>query len=85
MSEIEVLRFMTKLHAAVRRTWLKVIQAYMRIPAPIRKELLLAAREKNSIDKYRAAHEVERQAGLAYVRELGAQARRDLGLSEEER
>ncbi len=70
---------------AMKRAFMAVAEAYSRIPAPIREELMWAARERRSVEKYQAAHQVERQAGLAYVRELGAQARRDLGLPEEER
>jgi hypothetical protein len=74
---------LTDITEALRRSYLKVFEAFMRIPEPLREALVLAAREQRSIDKYNAAHEAERQAGLAYVRKLGAQARRDLGLPEE--
>lgn len=76
---------LTDITEALRRSYLKVFEAFMRIPEPVREALILAAREQRSVDKYRATHEAERQAGLAYVRELGAQARRDLGMPEEER
>lgn len=81
----EIVEFVDGFRKAMKRMVQGLAEAYNRIPEPIREELRWAARERKSIDKYKAAHEVERQAGLAYVRELGAQARRDLGLPEEER
>lgn len=81
----EIVDFVVGFRRAMKRALVAAAEAYSRIPAPIREELMWAARERRSIEKHRALHEVERQAGLAYVRELGAQARRDLGLPEEER
>lgn len=81
----ETVEFVDGFRKAMKRALLAVAEAYSRIPAPIREELMWAARERRSIEKYQALHEAERQSGLTYVRELGAQARRGLGLPEEER
>lgn len=81
----ETVDFVTGFGRAMRRAFMALVEAYNRIPEPTREGMLLRARERESIEKYQALHEAERQSGLAYVRELGAQARRDLGLPEEER
>lgn len=81
----EVVEFVEGFRKAVRRMFRSFAEAYNRIPESTREGMLLRARERRSIDNHEAAVEAERQAGLAYVRELGAQARRDLGLPEEER